>query len=306
MPRYGYRSVRHRTQAGIALLTVLWLLGLITLLAGSFSYMVRTETLLTKNLLQATRARQLAQAGLSRAIFEVLQPPSERTWRFDGAANREDSEAGELRIRVQNASGFIDLNNAQRSLLSLLFQHLELPLAQRDALVDTLLDWRDSNDLVRLNGAEDRAYRLAGRAYGAKDANFEREDELLQLLGMSANLYARVRPYVTVHSGQDGVNPAAADGQMLRLLTGGNEKLVSDLILSRDQNHASYEQVMADRHPGWALASASPVYLIRVEARSQGGASAYLEVGVAYEQGAGDYRIVSWNEARGAITMEQG
>ncbi|WP_207063478.1 general secretion pathway protein GspK [Motiliproteus sp. SC1-56] len=294
-----------RTQQGVALLTVLWLVGLVTLLAGSFSYMVRTETQLAKHQLQAVRSRLLAEAGTARAIFEVAQPAEARDWRLDGAENRLQMEAGHAAVRIQNASGFIDLNRAGRPLLSRLFQHLALPLEQRDALIDTLQDWRDSNDLVRLNGAEDRAYLMAGRDYGAKDADFEREDELLKLLGVTPALYRRIRPYVTVHSGMAAVNPAAADSQMLLLLAEGNARVVKDLLAAREQADPGYGAFLAETR-GLTQTADSPAFVVRAEAVATGGGRVYREIAVNYDGRTGHYRILSWEEGSRIMTGDQG
>src|SRR5882672_7761736 len=50
------------------------------------------------------------------------------------------------------------------------------------------------------NGAEDADYAAAGLAYGAKDAPFAMTEELLQVPGMTRELFDRVAPDITVYS----------------------------------------------------------------------------------------------------------
>jgi general secretion pathway protein K len=66
------------------------------------------------------------------------------------------------------------------------------------ALAAAIVDWRDEDDLSLLNGAEDRDYRDAGRTLGAKDAPFVAVEELMQVLGMTPEIYARLAPEVSV------------------------------------------------------------------------------------------------------------
>ena len=61
-------------QRGIALLIVLWGLVLLAVIAVSFASGTRTETMLARNLVDNAKARALADAGVHRAIFELLAP----------------------------------------------------------------------------------------------------------------------------------------------------------------------------------------------------------------------------------------
>ena len=60
-----------RKQKGIALVLVLWVSVLIAVLLGSFSLSARVEALQGRNLLDSTRARYAAEAGLHRAAYEL-------------------------------------------------------------------------------------------------------------------------------------------------------------------------------------------------------------------------------------------
>lgn len=63
---------------GLALVTVLWVLVLLALVAASFTRTTRTEINLTRNLIESAKAEALADAGVYRAIHELLSPQSER------------------------------------------------------------------------------------------------------------------------------------------------------------------------------------------------------------------------------------
>ncbi len=57
---------------GLALVTVLWVLMLLALIAASFTKTTRLEINLTRNLIENAKAEALADAGVYRAIYAVL------------------------------------------------------------------------------------------------------------------------------------------------------------------------------------------------------------------------------------------
>ena len=58
-----------------------------------------------------------------------------------------------------------------------------------DALADCLLDWRDSDHLVRMSGAEEEAYKRAGLVQVPADGPFTSVDEMRLVLGVSPQLF---------------------------------------------------------------------------------------------------------------------
>jgi general secretion pathway protein K len=68
---------RARGRRGLALVTVLWVLMLLSLVAASFTRTTRTEVNLTRNLIENARAEALADAGAYRAVLGLLAPQTE-------------------------------------------------------------------------------------------------------------------------------------------------------------------------------------------------------------------------------------
>jgi hypothetical protein len=65
-------SHRPAASRGLALVTVLWVLVLLSLMAASFTATTRTEVNLTRNLVENAQAEALAEAGLARALLALL------------------------------------------------------------------------------------------------------------------------------------------------------------------------------------------------------------------------------------------
>lgn len=204
---------------GAALLLVLWLMVLLIALVGAFSLTARTENLQGRALVEGVEAGQAARAGLEYALTRVGLPDPQRQWRPDGRAYPWTFGDARVEVRIVDEDAKVDLNRADGPLLTALLQAVGLDRARAERLSGAIQDWRDPDPLTQpAGGAEDADYEAAGRPYGAKDADFESTAELLQVLGITADDYRRLAPYVTVFSGRDRPEPAFADAPVLTAL----------------------------------------------------------------------------------------
>lgn len=286
--RWPARAVEQKNSRGIALVSVLWILALLAIIAGSFTSNARTNAKLAYNLAENAKARALADAGVNRAILALLgpgrqpmlgpemealivsRPELEQHWPADGTIYGWRFGGGVALVSIQGETGKIDLNTARDELLKGLFLSVGLEDQEAAALVDAIADFRDPDDLRRLNGAEDDDYRAAGFAYGAKDRAFGAVEELAQVMGMTRALYERVAPALTVYSGQSGIDPRTAPREVLLALPGVDGNAVEALLATR----AEATQAALLELPGAAdylLQSRRQVFTVRAEAKTAGG-----------------------------------
>ena len=195
----------------MALVLALWLLTLLTILAAGYGYAMRTETKLTIHSVELAEARAIAEAGVWLALADLLKPEPERQWRTDGTIYKLNFGKGQIRLRVQDEAGRIDLNSAHDFLLRGLLEKTAEPGDDVDYILNAILDWRDPDKLRRNPGAEDDDYAHAG--YGAKDAPFHSIEELRLVAGMTNDIFTGIYPALTLHSGQPGIpSPFGATG----------------------------------------------------------------------------------------------
>ncbi|MFC6669227.1 general secretion pathway protein GspK [Marinobacterium aestuariivivens] len=224
----------HR-QRGLALVAVLWVLVLLSLMAGNLSQGSRSNGLLAQNLVDATRGKYASEAGMQWALWN-LQQPEENQWLADGGIQVLELDDILVHVALQDESGKIDLNAAPVELLTGLFLAAELDGPRAEALADAILDWRDEDDLRRLNGAEEDDYLAVGREKGPANARFEKVEELQLVLGMTPGLYRQVKGSVTVLNGLPAINPLYAPRLALLALPGADEGTVDQYIEQRRQN----------------------------------------------------------------------
>jgi general secretion pathway protein K len=211
-------------QQGFALVLVLFVLLLLSMIGGAFALAVRTEALATHNAGEDLEAYALALAGVQQALAEIVgdwevnfldASGSMEFARKDGsrvASPRKAGRlvAGEMGYQISDEEGKINVNRADQKLLTSLLKNLELPPGTNpDEVVDSILDWVDSNQLRRLNGAEDEHYLGLRIPYLPKNGPMGTPGELLLVKGVAPELFALLSEVLTVYGmGRVNVNTA--------------------------------------------------------------------------------------------------
>lgn len=203
----------------MALIAVLLIIAVLGLAAAALLRDTRSETDLVRSLAEDAKAESLADAGVYWAMLQLVSGPAAGTVPAVDGSYRLALPSGTVRVSLQDEAGKIDLNRAGGPVLEGLFRSAGLsPSTARD-LVAAVEDFRDSDHDKRPNGAEDADYVAAGIGHDAKDASFSTTDELLQIKGMTPELFAKIAPALTVYSPRRVVNLETASPQVLNALT---------------------------------------------------------------------------------------
>ncbi|GBC60192.1 hypothetical protein DENIS_1143 [Desulfonema ishimotonii] len=208
-------------ERGVALFMVLWVLVLLSVIVGEFCHTMRTEVNITRNFKEETQAYYIARAGVNITVSELLKAqaaPPKSVNDDDDAADDEDTIRwrvnaempaipfgdGQFRVRIGNESGKININRAEQGLLKVMLNRFELADEDRDTITDSILDWRDRDELHRLNGAESEYYQTLDIPYNAKNGDFDSAEELLLVKGVTPEMfYNGLREMVTVYPKSD-------------------------------------------------------------------------------------------------------
>lgn len=287
-------------QRGVALVMVLWLVVLLSVIANSHARNARIETRLTFNQSELIKARAHAEAGVNRAILELLRHDSDTPWPIDGTVNTFKFESSTVLISIRSTSGLVDLNKASSATLGQLLSGMNIEESQRQLLVDATLDWRDTDNLRHLNGAEDSDYRQAGLTWRARDAAFISVDEWRYVMGMSHTLFNQLAPYLTVHSSQAIVDLELAPTWLARTLSGGDIEAETDNS-SKDINNTANTKSTIQKSNG------AGTFQITVQAQGSTSTVASLLVVVQIDAASETpYRILSWREPARQIRASAG
>lgn len=258
-----------RSENGIALFLVLWVLTLLAVIVGEFCHAMRTEVNITRNFKEDTQSYYIATAGLNKAIAELVrskflpqqpmpsdfQEEQEIEWRVNADIPASPFAQGEYKVWIDNESGKVNINRAGAGLLRTMLSPFDLSEDEKDVIVDSILDWRDKDSLHRLNGAEDDYYRFFPEPYECKDDDFDCVEELLLVRGITRKVfYGGLKNMVTVYGDEEpkskkkgkrqGVKPFnynrininAASREMLAALPEMTDELVNQVIEYRNES----------------------------------------------------------------------
>ena len=268
-------------EGGLALVSVLWILVLLTVLSTSLVVTARVETRLAGNLLAQSQARHAAQGAIDLAVERIRAPGGAR-WPVNGAIQEE--RIGEITVFVSviDETGKFDLNMAPKESLVRLLQMAGTGESQLQSLSDAILDWRDTDVLRRLNGAEAEEYSAASLSYRPANRKFNNIEELRLVLGVTDSLFEQLEPLITVHSKSPYVNLSVANDQI---------------------RNAIEENTQSQGYSG----NAESAYTIEVHAQHPAGAVSVLTAIVvpATQSARTPYEVVSWRDRLHARSLVQ-
>lgn len=223
------------SQKGIALITVMLVLAVVTVALVSMSSDRQMDIRRTENQLRSTQAWEYVY-GLEAWCANQLK--------LDAEANQYDAvndswskplsvnpiPEGNLEADIIELQGRINLNNllldgkvseedVQR--LKRLFTILEI----KADLVDALLDWIDADMKITMpQGAEDETYGKLKPPYRSANVAFADLGELLRVKGMTLKIYNKLLPYIYVADGYQPININTASAVVLRTLAADIKK----------------------------------------------------------------------------------
>lgn len=194
------RSGAHwRCQRGIALMAVLWVVAILSLITVGLVQAVRTEVRIVGLDRQRVQAQALGEAAIALAAQQI------------GALQQDQPEQNIFQLEVefvgqrmpvyaQPLAGLVSLPSAPRDVLAPVLQHAG-GLSQDAALemAERIVQWR-----------------ISPTEHGATRGIAAPED-LLQVPGVSYDLYARVAPFVTASRRGTGLDLRAASPELLAM-----------------------------------------------------------------------------------------
>jgi general secretion pathway protein K len=256
-----------RSERGLALVSVLWGVSILSLIAATMLTAAVSTTFVDRNVWNATRGGAADDAVVNLAVLELMDDRGDRQPRVDGTARPLVFAGIPVTLWIQDEGGKININFADRDLLAALFASQGAGRDQAGTLADRILDRR----------------KAASARGGPATVAFRDTDELIAL-GVPRDLYVKIRPAITVYGRNAGVNQDVAPREALLAMPNMDAQTVSDMIRRRN------EARLAMPPGGGPVANAGTAFAITVEARVNGA----LVVREAVVQFTGDERRPYW------------
>jgi len=236
-------SLRHNRRRGAALMLSLWALFLLSAMVISWVLNIDARLIMSSHANRNLEALALACSGAEVAMSPNAKPGSPALMGGFGKGQEYEAritgEGGRLNIKWLITGALTSPESPQRELLRKYLEIKGIDLNERDQMIDTLLDWVDPDNLVRLNGAEDEGgYKAANRmitsleelkkikgweeftsakdwdadltlsSAGPIDIAWASRDVLMALPGASED---RVDQYLSIRSGPDEIDGTEDD-----------------------------------------------------------------------------------------------
>lgn len=222
---------RDREQ-GLALLAVLWIIASGSLLVASFNMNVRSGLSFVRSEVQLSQTDALLDAGLEIAATRLIDQEPSRRWKPDGLWRTVTFAGTQIRIRVQDPNGLVDLNKADETLLLDFFKGFGVNANEAKLITDRIVVARGqtpgaTEDITDEEGASTKRAAAAAR--------FMDVGQLRQIEGMSIDLFRRVSPFMTVFSSDGSVNPLTAPKEVYGILA---KRLSADARTRREEFQA--------------------------------------------------------------------
>jgi general secretion pathway protein K len=238
------------------MVVVLWVIMVLSLLISGFAFTMHVETQVASFSRKELKAEMLARSGVEIAkMLLLLDERSPTDAGYDArnqawATNTDfyvDHALGEgtLNVEVTDEESRLPLNGLSKEQLAKLMEVIGVDPLDGDVIVDSIIDWKDDNDLHQLNGAEDDYYASLSPPYRCKNGPFDRVEELLLVRGVTPEIFYGVtgeddepglpglRDLLTTHStGQVNINTASAP--VLQVLFGLDDVQVGAVLAWRD------------------------------------------------------------------------
>jgi general secretion pathway protein K len=233
-------------ERGAALIIVLWIFIFLFVVAFDFSASVREEGMATHRYAEETEGYYLALAGFQQGVYEVIRQFAQArsgnqpsTDLFESDWKRGTLGDGVYEVRFIDEAGKFNLNRATQDTLRSVFLNLGIEQDRANVMTDSILDWIDTDDLHRVNGAENDYYMSLSPPYTAKNGPFDSVEDLLWIRGVTPELFYGDEEHVglkdifTVDSPAGGVNLRTASPAVCVALVGISMDKCRDFIGQR-------------------------------------------------------------------------
>lgn len=247
---------------GVAMLAALWLVVGITIVALEFSLVGRERR--EFGIAAADRARESASAlgafAMTRARLEQALrtgPQSQagaigRLRSSDPWLDVDSIFSGEMMVdsmlvvvEAIDLGTKLNINNISEQEIRQLIAYTMGDFVEADYLAQAIMDWRDVDELARARGGERDEYLKADMLRLPPNQNFRDIEELLDVKGMTREVYDVISPYLTT-IGTAQVNLNTAPVPVLRVLPGMTDEIIARILAarSRGQRIANVNEVM--------------------------------------------------------------
>jgi general secretion pathway protein K len=287
-------------QRGVVLVTVLWLIALLSALAIAASITFRGFASVVALDRDRVQAEALLTGGIEAAVHTI---DSLGDAPLDELETTMTLATGSVRTHLSDEGGRIDIGKAPVEVLAALFRSVDASVRDADAIALAIARWRTPPDAA--GRAANRPQAPAGPpgapGVPVKKANAELPftdiRQLALIPGIAPDWVTAITPLATVY-GNETVNPLSAPAQVMAALPGVDPSRVQAFVQMRNNFPADVSQlasILGTDKKYLALKKPSAVSVHLTATLVNGFAQAARAVIVPMPESAQPYRILVWD-----------
>ena len=211
---------RPRPEYGMALPYVLWAVLIISMIAMAALPQSVTAARIERNAWDRFERDMAVEAALQNTTFDLIAADTVAEARL-GAVRRFQFADHRFEIAVEDELGKVDLNAAEEGLIRRALRAAGAGPATADAIAANIVEWR--GDEGRLSTKDT-----------IRGGPFQLLEEVRLVEGVTADLYKRLAPLVTIHAQARFVDPATAPPALLRALPGYGAGRINEIMARRE------------------------------------------------------------------------
>lgn len=231
-----------RDNGSATLVTMLMAAVIITVGLG-FNWLVKEHIKASEGLMNKTEAILKARSAYDTLLYLILNGQLLQR-EIVPAGGSEISElktlplngqkislSDDLYVQAQDGNGLLSLIDLNTAAIERLIKKLG-GLDNASDIISSYLDWIDTDNFTRVNGAEEVYYKSQGLPYAPRNYAIQYKGEVEFIKGIGRELYSKIEPYLTMLP-SSGFNPNTASDEVLMAYLYINEeslKILKDYI----------------------------------------------------------------------------
>jgi general secretion pathway protein K len=261
---------------------VLWVVAVLSVIVLEFCFAMRTEFQITKNYKEELEAYAMAEGGVERAILELVYkwdsrvwqlrksskleetPPEKRVWVTDGRPYPLSYDRGVCEVRVMSEAGKVNINLVSEQMLRKILENLGVDSERKEIIADSIMDWRDPDDLYRVNGAENDYYQSLKEPYFCKNGPLSSIEEMLLIRGITPDLFfgkkgkgeeeakeqrIGLKDIFSIYSPIQQIDINSAPAAVLRTALGIPAEMARKIVQAREENAFEHQGDLLQKVP---------------------------------------------------------
>ena len=249
------------SEEGFILIAVLWVSALLALFALYYSSSARVQGLQAMNTEKRLTGYSLLQSGIDWGFHQYriyaanksLLSSKEELEKQGGAPlnvkypryETYSTSIGNQTMEVQivDLAGKVSINSVDEDLLRDILSACGVQVGvQQTVVMNSILDWKDKDNMHRQEGAEKEYYMELDPPYGPKNGPMESIEELLLIKGVDRELYqgSKEHPglidFFTVYGEQTSLDINSASPKALTIIEDFPLEVIEKIVAYRSQD----------------------------------------------------------------------